>query len=83
MKINKKNKLQELLDILASEIANPAKWKWIFNSVFITRTVNFFKFIRRKGETITIEIVEQNCVRKYSDMQLLAYSNRFFNRIKN
>lgn len=53
-----KKRFADIIDILASEIANPAKWKWLFNNVFIDRTVNFFKFIRRKNETVTIEFVD-------------------------
>lgn len=53
-----KNKLNEILDVLSSDMANPAKWKWIFNSVFIDRSVDYFRFIRRKNESITIEFVD-------------------------
>lgn len=52
-----KSKLDDIIDILASEVANPAKWKWLFNNAFIDRTVSFFRFIRRKNETITIEFL--------------------------
>lgn len=54
-----KKKLDTILSILASEMANPAKWKWLFESVFINRSVNYFRFIRRKNETITIEFVTE------------------------
>lgn len=56
--IIEKDKLNEILDILSHDIANPSKWKWLFNPVFIDKSVNFLKFIRRKNETITIEFVE-------------------------
>ncbi len=52
-----RKRLNEIIDVLSSEIANQAKWKWLFNNVFISRTVNFFKFIRRKNETVTVEFV--------------------------
>jgi hypothetical protein len=55
--IVEKQKLDDILDVLANDIANPAKWKWLFNVVFITKVVDFFKFIRRKNEYITIEFL--------------------------
>jgi ribosomal protein S17E len=55
--IVKKNQLDEILSILAYDIINPSKWKWLFNSVFIEKSVDFFKFMRRPNETITIEFV--------------------------
>jgi hypothetical protein len=56
--IVEKKRLEEIINILASEVANPAKWKWLFNGVFINRTVDFFKFTRRKNETVTIEFID-------------------------
>jgi len=53
-----KSQLHDILQICASEIANPAKWKWIFNSVFLDKTVNYFKFIKRTNEKIFIEFVD-------------------------
>jgi hypothetical protein len=53
--IIKESKLNELLLIMASDILNPDKWKWIFNSVFIEKNINYFKFIRRPNESIFIE----------------------------
>ena len=55
--INKKT-LTELISIIASDAADPEKWKWIFNSAFISRSVDYFKFIKRDNEYITIEFVE-------------------------
>lgn len=55
--IIEKNKLDVLLDVLAHDISNPSKWKWLFNSIFIEKSVDFFKFIRRKSEHITVEFV--------------------------
>lgn len=56
--IIEKDKLNQVIDILAADMATPTKWKWLFNSMFVTRTVNFFRFIRRKNETVTIEFLE-------------------------
>jgi hypothetical protein len=53
-----KKRLDEILDVFAHDIANPAKWKWLFNSIFVNKTVDYFKFIRRKPETITVEFIE-------------------------
>jgi hypothetical protein len=53
--VNKK-KLENIIDVLVQDIMNPEKRRWIFNSIFIEKSVNFFKFIRRKYETITVEI---------------------------
>lgn len=52
-----KKRLDDILDILAHDIANPSKWKWLFNPVFVEKSVDFFKFIRRKPEYITIEFL--------------------------
>lgn len=45
-----------IIDILASDMVNPEKWKWLFNAAFIEKSVDYFKFIRRKNETITVTI---------------------------
>lgn len=55
--IIERQKLNDLLSIIASDIINPAKWKWIFNSAFVSKSVEFFRFIRRKNETITVEFI--------------------------
>jgi len=49
-----KQQLNDILQVIAYDIKNPSKWKWIFNSSFLNHTVNFFKFIRRPYETITV-----------------------------
>jgi hypothetical protein len=51
------DKLHNILEILAYDIINPTKWKWLFNSIFIERAVDFFNFIQRANETITVEII--------------------------
>jgi len=51
-KISHKN----ILEIMASDILNPVKEKWIFSSVLSDNVISFFKFIRRPDELITIEI---------------------------
>ncbi len=53
--IIKESKLNELLLIMTNDITNPDKWKWIFNSIFIEKNTNYFKFIRRPNESIFIE----------------------------
>jgi hypothetical protein len=57
----KKNKLMitsknltTLLDIMASDILNPFKAKYIFNPIFTISVINFFKFIKRHNEIIGI-----------------------------
>ena len=52
-----KKQLDDVLEVLASDIINPAKWKWLFNSVFIEKSVDYFKFIRRNNESITVEFL--------------------------
>ena len=54
--ISKKD-LDNMIDILASEVIDPLKWKWLFNSVYIDKSFNFFRFIRRQNEVITIEFI--------------------------
>ena len=53
-----KDVLESVVDILAHDITNPAKISWLFNSVFIQKSVTFFKFISRENESITIEMIE-------------------------
>lgn len=57
--IIEKDRLETILQLLSHDIANPTKWKWLFNPVFVDKSVNFFKFIRRKAEHITIEFTAQ------------------------
>ena len=52
-----KNDLTQMIDILANEMLNPLKWKWLFNSIFIDKSFNFFRFVRRPMETISVEFV--------------------------
>ena len=54
--IIEKSKLKNILEIMASDILNPVKEKWLFSSVFADNVISFFKFNRRPDETITIEI---------------------------
>lgn len=53
-----KNTLKKLLEILTADLLNPVKEKWIFSSIFSDNVINFFKFIKRPDELITIEIVD-------------------------
>ena len=55
--IIEKKKLDDILDIISHDIINPSKWKWIFSSVFIDKFVDYFKFIRRKDEYITVDFL--------------------------
>lgn len=50
-------KLNKLLDILAADIQNPMKEKWIFTPLFTDYIINFLKFEQRPLETITIDLV--------------------------
>jgi len=54
--IIEKSKLKNILEIMASDILNPVKEKWLFSSVFADNVISFFKFNRRLDEQITIEI---------------------------
>ena len=49
-----KNKFDIYIDILASDILNPFKSKWILSSIFTEKNINFLKFIKRQYETIVI-----------------------------
>ncbi len=49
-----KTKLDELLQIMASDILNPFKQKWLFNVIFTKNIIQMFKFIRRPEEHIEI-----------------------------
>jgi hypothetical protein len=55
--IAEKDKIEEILDIIAGQIADHNKWKWLFNGAYINRTMSFFRFIKRKNETIRIELL--------------------------
>jgi hypothetical protein len=52
----RKQNLMEIIEILSHDIKNPSKFKWLFNSLFVDRSIEFLKFIKRPAETITIEI---------------------------
>jgi hypothetical protein len=52
----KKNKLDDILDIMAADILNPSKAKYIFSTIFVKNTIDYFKFIIRAYEHITITI---------------------------
>ena len=46
-----------LINTLAHDMLNPLKAKWLFNNIFIQKTIDFFKFIYRKHEYITVEMI--------------------------
>jgi hypothetical protein len=50
------DKLKELLHIMTDDILNPFKQKWMFNIIFTDQLINYFKFIRREHECISIEM---------------------------
>jgi len=52
----KKNKLLDILNIMAADILNPTKSKYIFSPIFVKNTIDYFKFIIRKDEHIMISI---------------------------
>jgi len=49
-------KLDELINIMASDVLNPFKQKWLFNVIFTDQILKYFKFIRNPHETITINV---------------------------
>jgi hypothetical protein len=49
-------RLNSLLDILAADIQNPMKEKWLFTPIFTDNIINFLKFEMRPLESITIEL---------------------------
>lgn len=51
-----KKKLEDLVDIMASDILNPVKSKYIFNPIFVKNTIDYFRFIIRNDEIITVSI---------------------------
>lgn len=51
------DKLKTYIDILASDILNPMKSKWIFSSIFTEKVITYFKFIRRPFEIIQILLI--------------------------
>jgi hypothetical protein len=54
--IIRKSKLQDILNIMAADILNPVKAKYIFSPMFVKNTIDYFKFIIRKDEHIMISI---------------------------
>lgn len=52
----RKSKLQGILNIMAADILNPVKAKYIFSPIFVKNTIDYFKFIIRKDEHIMISI---------------------------
>jgi len=47
-------RLRELMDIMAADLLNPFKQRWMFNALF-TMTLAQFRFERRPTEIITVE----------------------------
>jgi hypothetical protein len=46
-----------LVEILASDILNPFKQKFLFDIIFADNVINYMKFIKRKHESVVIEIL--------------------------
>ncbi len=51
-----KDKIDKYIDVLAADIMNPIKSKWIFSSIFIEKVISYFKFIKRPFEVIRISL---------------------------
>jgi hypothetical protein len=51
-----KPQLAEYIKIMAADISNPAKSMYVFNPIFVKNTFNYFQFILRKDEHISITI---------------------------
>ena len=49
-------KLKDIIEVIASDILNPSKEKWLFSYALDSRIVSYFKFIRRPDETIYIDM---------------------------
>ena len=52
----KKSKLKKLLNLLAVDILNPLKAKYLFSPIFVKNIINYLKFTSYKDENITITI---------------------------
>lgn len=52
----KKSKLKKLLNLLASDILNPIKSKYLLSPMFVKNVINYLKFTNYKDENITITI---------------------------
>lgn len=51
-----KDKLDIYLDVLAADIKNPLKEGWLFNMPLTKKVIEFYKFINRQNEYITVDI---------------------------
>ena len=51
------DQFDEIIEVIAADLVNPVKWRWLFNVVFIEKTIFFFRFIRRPNEHITVEFM--------------------------
>lgn len=54
--IMSEQKLKRLLDILAADIQNPIKEKWLFSPIFSENVIDFLKFESHPNTNITIEV---------------------------
>jgi hypothetical protein len=53
-----KHDLEDIVHVMAGDIINPAKEKWLFGAAFTDNVIAYLKFIRRPNEHITIAIRE-------------------------
>lgn len=49
-----KNKLNNLIDLLIADLENPLKSKYLLDNVWVDAFIDYFKFIKRPTEIITI-----------------------------
>jgi len=52
----KNTKLKKLLKILATDILNPIKSKYLFSSMFVKNTIDHLRFDNHRDENITITL---------------------------
>lgn len=48
--------IDRYIDILAEDILNPIKSKWIFSNILMEKIITYFKFIKRPFESIQITL---------------------------
>lgn len=49
-----RKEIDRYIDILAEDILNPIKSKWIFSNILMEKVITYFKFIKRPFESIQI-----------------------------
>lgn len=56
--IIEKQKLKDMLDVMGADILNPIKEKFLFGTLLVDHVVQFFKFIKRPHEKITVNVID-------------------------